>query len=307
MGYDYCSANQEQVLTHARALHLHPEFDLKGAVDCSSVLRSKFERKYEKPTFRDVEAALRELEPDIVVISTPSPTHRAVLKQVISVWRPILILCEKPIALSLNEATDMVKTCKENNVDLFVNYIRRADEACIQIRSWIQEGKISTPIKANVWYSKGVLNNGSHFLNMLEFWLGEILGAKLLRDGRKWQDIDPEPDFTVDFKHGQAVFRSVWEESYSHYSVELLSPSGRLRYDYGGEHVTWQGTEESISLKGARNLKRDAESIANNMNNYQYKIYDHVNSYFKGEPNSLCTGTEALKSVEVITNILNWS
>lgn len=305
MGYDYCSANEDQVLTHARALHLHPGFNLKGAVDYSSVPRSKFERKYEKPTFTHVEEALKELEPDIVIISTPSQTHGCVLNEVVSVWRPALILCEKPIALNLNEAIDMVETCKNNNVGLFVNYMRRADEACIQIKSWIERGKIIAPVKANVWYSKGIFNNGSHFLNILEFWLGEILDTKLLKAGRKWEDIDPEPDFTVNFKHGQAVFRSVWEESYSHYSIELLSPSGRLRYEYGGEHVSWQSSEEATSLSGSRNLRRDAEYIANSMNKYQLKIYDHVDSQLKSEANNLCTGAEALKTLEVITNILD--
>ena len=36
------------------------------------------------------------------------------------------------------------------------------------------------PIKGVCWYSKGLLNNGSHFINLLEFWLGDYVSNKRL-------------------------------------------------------------------------------------------------------------------------------
>ena len=49
----------------------------------------------------------------------------------------------------------MVKNCKKSKIDFFVNYIRRADPACIKIKSKIQNMKtLSVPLKGVCWYNK---------------------------------------------------------------------------------------------------------------------------------------------------------
>ena len=303
MNYDYNYGSA--IFTHARAIDKHPKFRLVGAVDISSKQRNYFEKRYALPTFDDPELAVKKLQPDLVVIATPTELHSSILSKVINASQPKIILCEKPLAYELDVAKNMVNMCKKAGIDLFVNYMRRVDIGVLEIKRRIEIGKISTPIKANVWYSKGLLNNGSHFLNLLDLWLGDITSTKIINPGRLWNNFDPEPDFKVEFNLGTAIIRAAWEESFSHCSIELLSRSGRLFYDKGGEHIEWQSASEDTNFSGYKTLDKHKEIINNSMEIYQWHIYDHIYKYLNSEATTLCTGFQALKTLKEIDLIIN--
>lgn len=304
MGYDFDLTCESAVYTHARAISLHPGFRLVGAIDVSPGQRARFEQRYDVSAFDQVDATLRQLQPDVVVIATSSESHAAILAQVIKVCRPKLVLCEKPLAYELDEARGMVAMCAKAGIELFVNYIRRTDPGVVEVKRRIDNGEISTPVKVNAWYSKGMLNNGSHFLNLLELWLGDISGVKLINPGRLWDNHDPEPDVEVQFEKGKAIFRAAWEESFSHYSIELLSRSGRLRYDKGGEVIEWRGVYADANFEGYSTLADQAETVANGMGIYQWHVYQQIFKHLCGEITTLCTGRQALKTLEAIDLII---
>lgn len=304
MGYDFDVTDESAIYTHAHAIVVHPAFRLAGAVDMSTVQSARFEQRYGAPAFDEVETALQDLQPDVVVIATSSESHGSILAKVINTCHPKLVLCEKPLACELDEARDMVEMCKKADIDLFVNYMRRADPGVVEIKRRIDSGEICTPVKVNAWYSKGIFNNGSHFLNLLELWLGDITGATLINPGRLWDNHDPEPDVEVQFPLGSAVFRAAWEEAFSHYCIELLSPSGRLRYDKGGEVIEWQGVRSDPNFDGYQILEEQREVITNGMGIYQWHVYDQISKHLAGEATMLCTGRQALKTLEAIDLII---
>lgn len=304
MGYDFNLAGESAIYTHARAISLHPQFQLVGAVDVLPTNRTLFEQRFNAPVFDHVDTALRKLQPEVVVISTPSESHATILEEVLDSCRPKMILCEKPLAYEREEARGMVQLCELAEIDLFVNYIRRTDPGVVEIKRRIEQSEIMTPVKVNVWYSKGILNNGSHLLNMLELWLGNVSKTRIIRVGRLWNNRDPEPDFEVQFERGTAVFQSVWEEYFSHYSIELLSHSGRLRYDRGGEVIEWEGVQVDSMFNEHAILGKSREVITNGMAIYQWHTYEQMFRHITGEKTTLCTGFQALKTLEAIDLIL---
>jgi predicted dehydrogenase len=304
MGYDYDQFDQTKIFTHAYAIEKNSKFKLVGAVETSIKQKNRFKKRYALPLYNDPALAVKELKPDIVVISTPTQTHRSILLKVVNAYKPKIILCEKPLSYDLNEAKNMVKLCKEAGIELFVNYMRRVDQGVLEIKKRIEIGKISTPIRANVWYSKGLQNNGSHFLDLLSFWLGKAKSTFIINQGRLWNNFDPEPDFKIDFNLGTAIFRSAWEESFSHYTIELLSRSGRLSYDYGGYHIAWQEKSKDPYFAGYSILSKQKEILKNSMDIYQLRVYDSIHKYSIGEKTTLCTGSESLESLKKIDLII---
>lgn len=304
MGYDFDLTSESAIYTHARAISLHPGLRLVGAVDVSPGKRVRFMQRYEVPAFDQVEVALLKLQPDLVVIATSSESHATILAKVINACRPKLVLCEKPLAYELDKARDMVEMCEKAGIQLFVNYIRRTDPGVVEVKRRIDSGEIATPVKVNAWYSKGILNNGSHFLNLLELWLGDIENSTIINPGRFWNNSDPEPDVKVQFNRGAVVFQSAWEESFSHYSIELLSRSGRLRYDKGGEVIEWRGVYADPNFEGYSTLAEQTETIANGMGIYQWHVYQQICQYLGGAATTLCTGRQALKTLEAIDLII---
>ncbi len=300
MGYDLALDPGMAICTHARAFSMHPSVELSGAVDASEEQLSLFWKHYGRSIFVDLDQALVAIEPSIVVIATPTETHKEVLFKVLQHHCPKLILCEKPLAYDLTESREMVEACTNSGVKLFVNYIRRSDPGAIEIKNRIQTTAIAEPIKGVAWYSKGFLHNGSHLVNLLEFWLGEFIEAKVMSPGRVLEKNDTEPDVLIEFEHGKVVFLASWEEEFSHYAIELLCFSGRLRYEEGGKSIIWQPTQKHCNLPGIRVLQSDPEIIANDMKHYQMNVTNQLINALAEKPSHLCTGKQALRTLEVI-------
>ena len=84
----------------------------------------------------------------------------------------------------------------------------------------------------------------------------------------------------------------------------MLSRSGRLRYDKGGEAIEWQSVHEDPHFAGYSILSEQREIIPNGMGVYQWHVYDQICKYLAGEANNLCTGRQTLKTLEAIDLII---
>ncbi len=305
MGYDINTEPEARtVYSHAKAFSLHPNFQLVCGVDPSSVNRDVFSAHFCRPAYPDVRHAACEDTADVVVIASPTKEHFRVIGDVISHLAPKVILCEKPLAYSLTEATRMVEECESKNVKLYVNYMRRSDPGVIAIRTRIESRNIATPLKGVAWYSKGFLHNGSHFFNLLEYWIGDFVAAKILSPGRALGSGDCEPDVQVEFERGSVVFLAACEEAFSHYTVELISQSGRLRYEQGGELVIWQSVDDDPNFPGYKTLRSTSDLVENNMGQYQLNVVDQLANALANRQSFLCTGREALATLNAMHQIL---
>lgn len=305
MGYDLATGSGNAIRSHAKAFSSHPAFELSAAVDASQEKCDLFSQYYEGRTFQKLEEALKTVQPSVVVIATPTNSHCTVLEHVLKYSRPKVILCEKPLAYELVEATEMVEHCKNADVELFVNYIRRADPGALEVKKRIKSLAIGQPIKGNVWYSKGFLNNGSHLFNLLEFWLGDFVKANVLEPGKVLETHDCEPDVQVEFEKGTVIFQAAWGEAYSHNSLELLCPSGRLLYEEGGRSITWQSVQDHSSLVGYKVLAPEHETLVHDMEHYQWNVVSQLASACANKPHSICTGRQALRSLQSMYQIID--
>jgi len=306
MEYDMNISAKDAIYTHARAFSMHPSFELIGAVDPSEEKRDKFKEVFKKPAFKDITESLKNINPEIIVISSPTVLHKTILEEVLNFITPLAILCEKPLSYSISDAKVMLALCEKRGVKLYVNYMRRSDPGVIKIRDLIHNGLIESPIKGVAWYSKGFFHNGSHFFNLLEFWLGKYQKSIVLSKGRVLQNKDPEPDIYVEFEKGNIIFLAAWEESFSHYTIELLSPSGRLRYEKGGEIINWQSTTLDTNFSGYTILKEKPEVIENSMDRYQWNVVNQLARVLSGKDSTICSGKEAFDTLECMDKIINF-
>lgn len=298
MGYDLAPSPPEHFYSHAKSLAAHPAFELSGAVDPNPEQRERFSSHYQKPAFADLKTALHHIQPELVIIATPTPQHAPIVATVLREGKPHVILCEKPLAYTLTEAEKIVESCAQAQVALYINYIRRSDPSTYWIQQHLSQiTAAGHPIKAVAWYSKGLAHNGSHLIELLVHWLGPVTAIHLIQPGRPCNHFDAEPDFGLSFTAGEAVFLAGWEEAYSHYTLELVSAKGRLRYDQGGKHIVWQPAHKG-------QLASEPQLIHQDMNRYQWNVLEQLARAWKGQSAALCTGTEALTTTRYITEIL---
>lgn len=303
MGYDLKLDPHDYVLTHARAFQQHPAFRLAGAIDVDPHKREVFEAHYDAPAFAEIGAAVAALQPDVVAVATPTLVHAATMRAVLQSCRPIALLCEKPLAFELVDAREMLQGASKQDCKVFVNYMRRAESGVIEVKKRMLDGRIGKLEKGVVWYSKGLFNNGSHFLNLLQYWLGDVTDFQIVHRGRLWDGVDPEPDVVVSFGDLRILFLAAREENFSHYTIELIAANGRLRYEKGGEQIVWQGTSEDEAFAGYTILNGDETYVATDFDRVQWHVADQLANSLDGVKSNICSGIEALRTIEVLAAI----
>ncbi len=293
---------QKHVYSHARAFDEHPSFELVAGVDADRERRADFSREYGQPVFEDVDIEMHPTTLDVVAIAVPTESHVSVIRKVLCYCQPRVVLCEKPLSSDLRDARQILDLCEQSGVELYVNYIRRVDMAVREIKMRISRGEFLRPVKGVVWYSKGMFNNGSHFFDLLQFWLGEMDSFQIIGKKRNWHK-DPEPDILVQFSGTPVYFIAAKEENFSHYTVELIFSNGRLRYDLGGQHVVWQPAVPSTIFQSYTMLDETEEKLKTSLSRVQWHVADQLALVLDGKRSVLCTGAEALRIVEKLTLI----
>lgn len=303
MGYDLALSPDKYILTHARAFQQHPDFRLLAGVDPDQERRRVFEECYGSPAYADIQTAVENHCPDVVSISTPTPSHFETLRAILDIASPAGILCEKPLSYSIEDAREMQASCAARHCRLYTNYVRRSDPGVLEVKRRFQSGEIVSPVKGVVWYSKGLFHNGSHFFNLLQYWLGDVQNIRVIEPGRLWDGIDPEPDLRVSFARGTIQLIAAQEENFSHYTVELVAQNGRLRYEQGGVRIVWQAAVKDAACAGYTVLDKVEEVIHADLDRGQWHVVDQLAAALRGHDAALCSGEEALQTLESLTAI----
>jgi predicted dehydrogenase len=300
--YDFKLDPNHFILTHSRAIDLHEDFEIVGAVDFNENSKISFENRYKKKSFDKLNVALNECQPDLVVISTPTEHHINIFNELIKYSFVETILCEKPLSYNFEEAKYIVEKSKELGISLFVNYMRRCDPGVLKIKNIIDSLSTNLNFKGFVWYTKGIYNNGSHMINLIEFWLGPIKKNCYKSFNRNVGKFDSEYDFVLEFEKGKIFFMSAWEEKFSHYTIEILHSNGRIRYEDGGECIYLNNIENDNVFSDYKKLSNNI-IIENEMNKYQLNVLNELSKYFKSKYSTICTGEQALQTLEIINNL----
>ena len=303
MGYDFERNDSDIVSTHARAFANHKDFDLVGGIDPNLEACARFKKRYGGWVGADMVEGLRTLRPDVAVICLPTGLHAYAVQMALLHAKPSLILCEKPLAYSLDDAREIVNACRKATCPLYVNYQRRVEPGVIEVKRRIEDGAIATPIKGLAWYTKGFLHNGSHFANLLEFWLGPVQKFSVLNAGRYFGATDVEPDVQIKFSLGEVTFLAAKEEHFSHHEMQLLAPNGCLRYEQGGTKISWQSVGHSPDFPDHKLLSVHRETIPTEDRRLQWRVADQVSACLRGRASSLCSGQDSLCTLESLLAI----
>jgi predicted dehydrogenase len=147
---------------------------------------------------------LEAIKLDIVSVCTPPETHKEIVCHLAKSGRVRAIWCEKPIALTIEDADEMEVECVANGVMLVVNHQR----------NWMHP---------KIKISRGVINTGTHMFALLNSIFGPIQVRDLntLCTGGILMDLEiqniEKPVFELDFTHNKdRMLPSVLSDICSH-------------------------------------------------------------------------------------------
>lgn len=304
LGFDYEESDASRVLTHASGFHYHRNFDLVAGVDPDPMARKKFEDKFGRPAFSSVKDLYKNISPDVISLGVPTLLHFAVFQEII-VHSPKAILCEKPIAFTLAEGRRMNEMAEAVHSVLLVNYMRRFEPGVFELRERIRNKELGDIYKGTLWYSKGILNNGSHFIDLLIFLFGDVNDIVLLDVGRKHLKLDPEPDLKVTFGDVDIFFLAGREECFSVKELELMGTLGSIQYSRGGEDIVMRKPSSHKLFPSYTILEKEGYRIPSDLHRYQLHVLDALYQTLSSGVELNSTGTTALKTMGVVEKILN--
>ncbi len=111
--------------SHARILAALPDVDLVGVVDVNAKQAADIAERCGTTAYTDIKPLLNRV--DAVTIVTPTIHHHLVAKQFLEHGIPVLV--EKPIAVTVAEADELINLALKANVPLQVGHIERFNPA----------------------------------------------------------------------------------------------------------------------------------------------------------------------------------
>lgn len=305
-----------QMLTHARALACHPGFALVAGVDPSPEARQRFTRLYGAPAYADLaswRAATNDAPPDLVVIAVAPQLQPSLVQQLLQFTEPQLLLLEKPVASDLEQGRALQAVCKRHpQMHVAVNYIRRWLPSVQAWRRRLQAGELGPLLHGQLTYGKGLLSNGSHFVNLAEGWLGPLTLGRVINRGKACMGFDREASLELlAADHGLAPLqvRSVGEVGLRAGELDLWFEGGRLCWLNHGQAIAFWPRREPAPCDSHAPLSTDPEHHPTGLVHYQLEVVDALHRHLQ-DPKAcplLCTFSDGLRTLETLAPICTLS
>jgi predicted dehydrogenase len=251
-GYDEMQPKDSLPLGHAKAYINHGGFKLTACIEPDATKRIAFQNRWNVPNgfanFQDLKK--QEFNFDVISICSPTSSHANDLQQALSL-NPKLIFCEKPLTSSLHETKRIVSECSNSNILLAVNYSRRWSPQVKQVKSELESGKWGEIRSISAVYNKGILNNGSHMLDLLSFLFGHL---RLTAVGQILDDFsldDPTVDATLISNQGFPIHLNVAHaKDYALFELQVVTQKGMICMEDGGSRWRFRQARPSDQLHG---------------------------------------------------------
>lgn len=129
------------VTPHARSLlDLKDRVEVAAAFSPSEARRGELAARFPFPTAASLDAILADRSIDIVTVLTPPNTHLDVVRRAAAAGKHVLL--EKPIEITTERASELVKVCRDAGVKLGVVLQHRFRPAGMRLKEMLRGGEL---------------------------------------------------------------------------------------------------------------------------------------------------------------------
>lgn len=241
-----------------------PHVEYIGMADHDTERGKRYAAQFNSPLFESYEALLA-AKPDAVLVCSENSKHRELVE--LAAAAGVHILCEKPIATTIEDAQAMIDACARANVNLMIAFPMRFSAAAQQVRDALQRGDMGklrcvnatnqgeNPDYHRAWFSDKTLAGGGavmdhtvHVVDMLRWMLNaepiEVYAEvdTLFHAGKV--NVDTAGLLLITFDNGVFVSldtswsRPSFYPMWGNVKMDLVCERGVLRSDYFQQHLT---------------------------------------------------------------------
>lgn len=245
--------------SHAAALAAIPNVEVVAGCDIVPGLRDQFLERWAgrwpgAKVYDDYAQMLEREKPDLVTIATPDFLHAdPFVRAVESGARGIF--CEKPLAVTMDDATKMVEAARSKGVVVNIDFTRRWIPQYVAARAQIAAGRIGklSQIIVEVGGERAMLwRNHPHAIDLMVYYAGadpawvvgelepgyEQYGTEYKGDGGKTTSSEPAANYYVAFRNGVRGYLTGMKDTMPGLVVTLRGADGRIVVDEQGLSMT---------------------------------------------------------------------
>jgi 1,5-anhydro-D-fructose reductase (1,5-anhydro-D-mannitol-forming) len=300
------------------AINGHPDSAVVAVMSTSEERAKRYAAENDIPHYyAAVEALLADPGVDVVYISTTNERHKS--EVMLAAKSGKHVLCEKPLALTMPDAREMLETCKQAHVVLGTNHHLRNAVTHRTMRRLIKEGAIGKPLAARVFHAvylpprlQGwrldkpeagggvILDITVHDADALHFALdddAEEVVALSGRQGLAQGGLEDAVMGAIRFRSGLlAQFHDAFTIKHTRTGFEVHGSDGSLI----GEDVMTQEPRGRLFLQ--KGEKREEVDLGEHENLYAHQVR-HFIAAVNGQGTPFATGEDGLRSLAVATAI----
>lgn len=285
IGFNYDIKKKYLIHSHAKALMLNNNFVLIGAVEKKYKIRKIFEKKFNLPTYNNLEKAFSVLNPSLVIISSPTNTHLKVFEELVKSQKKKRfvknVIIEKPVGVNFYQTKKILELAKKNKIKLFVNYIRQYQKDLIYLFDFLKKKNFKY---SEVYYNKGLRNNASHIICMMISFFGNVQKVELLKKNFK------NPSFKIKFKRNECFF----------YGKKRKKNICDIWFKKRNNEIGLINNSKIIINKTNNKI---IKKMSTNMNKYQQNVYENIFNHLNKNEKIFINDKIILKTSKIIDKI----
>ncbi|PCJ20644.1 MAG: oxidoreductase [Candidatus Cloacimonadota bacterium] len=282
--------------------------------------------KFNIPYYTDMDEMMQKEDIDVVTILTESGYHARDTINLAKYGKHIVV--EKPMALTIDDADDMIMACERNDCKLFVVKQNRFNVPVVKLREALDQGRFGKLFMGTVrvrwcrdqnYYSQApwrgtwamdggvITNQASHHVDLLEWMMGKV-DSVYAKGIQALADIEAEDTAAVILKFrnggiGIIEATTAIRPKDLEGSLSIMGEKGSV--EIGGfavnQMIHWNFNEEH---EGDKEVKNKYSVNPPNIYGFGHQsYYEHVVDCIKNNKKHLVDGLEGRKSVEIISAI----
>ena len=288
--------------THAGVYRACPRTELAAVMDVDTTRVEHAQRIFAGVQgFTSVGKMLDVIRPDIVSVATPAGSHREVVEA--CARRGVrAVICEKPIALSAGDGQRMIEACAAAGTLLLINHTRPFDPVLRHLRDEIVAGKLGEITQATAYYTAGVFNTGTHTVDLLRFFLGDVAWVMAVENpGASHPAGDFSADALMGFTSGARAVLQVQEvKDYAIFTLRLHGRSGAAVIDRFGFEVERVYVRDCAEFSGYKELDMRSPQREGESRSFMASMVDHVVACLDGHERPVSRGEDGLAALRVL-------
>lgn len=292
---------KKSINTHAGAYTVTKNAKLTTLCDIDESKLVKYGKKYGVTSlYTDYKEMLNRQELDCLSICTLSDSHLEIVEEAVKHNLKGIFL-EKPISNSLEDASRIIRLCRENGLKLQIDHHRRFVPFYYQIKDLINSEKFGKIQHCVIYYGAGIANTGSHVFDLARLFFGDIEWIEGAYSSNSSNNLyDPNVDCKVKFKNNVMCYLFGFNLSnFGISEVDIFGSEARLSVNL--YTATAQYYEKPHLNTGVLYKELVAKNLPNNgrTDGIVLGVESLFNSIEKNtEP--LCTGEDGYASLEAI-------